>query len=761
MSRRIILFTAVLSAFALLACASSGSLESEASPTPAPVEAEQALPTAQEQINAAATPEELRALIETYQAAGDFNSMYFTAQKLIELDPSDPQAYEDAITALLGGISGDYSEIEQLIRLCIQNAPDDAADFTHWANAQNQTFTFEVPFASDYMSEAEINTLGITPGNLTNQDLLPNDFWRNGILTAQGDWVYFMIPNEDLYVYKMRLDGSGLTPVGDARGDNLNVIGDWLYYKNLNDADMPYRIRTDGTQKEGALFNRAEQLVVSQDHYYYKDNALFKSSLDLSETLPLVTDECYLMSYYDGYVYYCTGGDRSEFQRMSVADGKSETLINGWMYHYDIKDGWIYYLINMDQTAIQRMRLDGSEQSIVYQSDVMINSFGLADGALVVSICNTRDNRGKPYPTDLIVFDLATGTVKKTEHTFAGAIYTAKDHAFYYDESWLWHNLNLTTGEISVISLTPVPTDTVSNTPEEQQPSGVGNTAANLFMQTDEWTRGQVAGQDGRIYFGNPRDNIRLYTATRDGGSLEKLSGDSVSFLNLVGDTLYFCNKNSDWWIQSIGTDGQNLKTILTEHCESLSYADGWLYYGTDKGIFKLPSDGGEPVELVSGAFRNVYSKDGWVYYIEDHEIGGLWRISVEGGEPQQVLTDHPAKFYAIDDDLLYLIIDAGESVDVIRMNLDGSDQQTVFSITAKLHALNISNHRLLIVSDSGYESTYMIVVLDPKNYSVVNKIEGLLSPGISCFDSDVYYISGDGFVRINLDTDERVVIAR
>jgi hypothetical protein len=549
MSKRFLLFAAAFCVLALFACAPAGSPENAASPEPSPVEAVQEPPTVLEQIGAASTPGELCALIETYQADGDFESMYLAAKKLIELDPSDPQAYENAITALLGGISDDYTEIERLIRLCIENAPDSASDFTHWANAQNQTFAYEVPFAADYRSADEINTLGISPGNLSNQDPLP-DFWRNGLLTTQGDWIYLMLPTEDYYVYKMRLDGTGLTPVGDARGDNLNVIGDWLYYKNLNDADMPYRIRTDGTQKEGPLFNRSEQLAVTRDDYYFKDGPLFRSKLDLSRTDQLVNDNCRLMSYYDGWIYYCTEGAQGAFWRVSSEGGQPQKLLDDWMWHYDMYDGWIYYLRKADQFAVQRMRLDGSEQSIVYQSDVLMNSFGLADGKLVISICRIHDDHGKPYPTDLVVVDIATGEETQTIKAFSASIYTAKDYAYYYDENFVWSALNLTTGETGIISPAPVQTDVAANAPEEQQPSVVGNTSANLFMQMGEQAAGTLAGQDEQIYYGNPRDGIRLYTATRQGGETQRqMLEDSISCINLVGSTLYYCNNNKDFAI--------------------------------------------------------------------------------------------------------------------------------------------------------------------------------------------------------------------
>jgi hypothetical protein len=86
------------------------------------------------------------------------------------------------------------------------------------------------------------------------------------------------------------------------------------------------------------------------------------------------------------------------------------------------------------------------------------------------------------------------------------------------------------------------------------------------------------------------------------------------------------------------------------------------------------------------------------VYYVEDHEIGGLWRISTNGGEPQPIYTDHPVKFYAIQDDQLYCLIEGESNAEIYHMNLDGSNQSKINSPTEKLHAINICGNRLLIV---------------------------------------------------------------
>ena len=128
------------------------------------------LVTTSSEIDSANTAEELRALIQTYQDSGDHESAYLAAKKLIDLEPTDTQAYQAAIAALLGSISSDYDEIQELLMLGIENVPEGAERFAQWVNEQDQTFSFTVPFFSDYASESEINLVGTTAGNLTNPD---------------------------------------------------------------------------------------------------------------------------------------------------------------------------------------------------------------------------------------------------------------------------------------------------------------------------------------------------------------------------------------------------------------------------------------------------------------------------------------------------------------------------------------------------------------------------------------------------------------
>jgi hypothetical protein len=308
-------------------------------------------------------------------------------------------------------------------------------------------------------------------------------------------------------------------------------------------------------------------------------------------------------------------------------------------------------------------------------------------------------------------------------------------------------------------TISPNSSETVNDQPTA---IGNGNAAANLFMNLEEAGAGLVARDGASLYFGNPSDGYRLYLSGQNGDSnLQKLLDTGVSYINVIDQTIYYCDTKDDYSIWSVGINGQNRQKLADGHCEDLSYLNGWLYYHTPDGIYRLPAEGGEPEELLSGKFRCVYAYNNSVYYMEDSEGGGLWRISLDDGAPQSLLTNHHTLFLAIQDDLLYCLIDGGDSMDVIRMNLDGSNQTEVYSAHEKLDAINISGNRLLILKSSGDGVNKMILVWNLDQNRAETTIDGLTFPAIWCFDSDVYYITGSGLVRQSLDTGELIAISR
>ncbi len=293
----------------------------------------------------------------------------------------------------------------------------------------------------------------------------------------------------------------------------------------------------------------------------------------------------------------------------------------------------------------------------------------------------------------------------------------------------------------------------------EVEPEVVGNTCANLFMAEEDYGGGFFAVQDEWSYFGNSGLECLYKSKTQDGSSLQAICEGIATFLNPVGDTIYYCDMRDDYSICSVGTDGQNQQKLADGRCEDLSYADGWLYYCAPGGICKLPADGGEPTELLPGQFCDVYAYGSWVYYIDGPDAGGISRVRVEGGEPQSLMTEFTAFFYAIQDDQIYCLIDAIESTDVLRMNLDGTDAETVYSSDGKIEALNVGGNRLFLATPAQGGERASILVWNMETNTIEQTIDDLAAPVVSCFGSDIYYFTDASIIRLNLDSGEQIMM--
>lgn len=69
-------------------------------------------------------------------------------------------------------------------------------------------------------------------------------------------------------------------------------------------------------------------------------------------------------------------------------------------------------------------------------------------------------------------------------------------------------------------------------------PNTTGNTAGNLL------NGGKFCEADGRIYYADPYDNDSLYVTDDKLQKSTKLHGDTVSYLNVAGDYIFYTRRN-------------------------------------------------------------------------------------------------------------------------------------------------------------------------------------------------------------------------
>ena len=207
LKRTLCLLFALLLVCSQLACAPAAD---PAAPEP---QTETAAPAPSDPVEAAATADELNALIAQYQSENDYEMVCKAAMRLIELEPTDTDAYIAAMDALAAIASSSYERINELLAQGVESAQD-AQALTEWANNNQPDYSIELPFLPDYASTEQINTAGTNPGNLVNDVYRYSDFFEAGLFASQGDWIYFSRPDESFAIYKMRTDGSDHQRVG-------------------------------------------------------------------------------------------------------------------------------------------------------------------------------------------------------------------------------------------------------------------------------------------------------------------------------------------------------------------------------------------------------------------------------------------------------------------------------------------------------------------------------------------------------------------
>jgi Tol biopolymer transport system component len=91
--------------------------------------------------------------------------------------------------------------------------------------------------------------------------------------------------------------------------------------------------------------------------------------------------------------------------------------------------------------------------------------------------------------------------------------------------------------------------------------------------------------------------------------------------------------------IDRIAVNGGAIKRLAEGNVTWPSWSrDGkWVYYGRDGQLWKVPQDGGSPVQITKkgGLGRAAETKDGSLYYVR---LSRIWKVPLSGGEETLVL---------------------------------------------------------------------------------------------------------------------------
>jgi hypothetical protein len=255
-----------------------------------------------------------------------------------------------------------------------------------------------------------------------------------------------------------------------------------------------------------------------------------------------------------------------------------------------------------------------------------------------------------------------------------------------------------------------------------------GNTTNNI---TNE---GLVVGQGDWVYFSDFSTGS-LYKMKTDGTNKKLLDKDTAYYLNIVSDTIYYCNQSDGNALYKIKTNGTEKKRIIWDNTEQIQSIGNWVYFVKKSEIYKY--------NHVTKKITKVYTeKDGiisiviegdWIYFsVTDDEASKLFKIKIDGTQ-KTLVYKYPGRRYldflsmCIENDWIYFLGFLGNDFyneHIVKIKTDGTKIQ-YFNLKEKLIG-NINVYKGYVYYKSGTyeESTISRVRTDGKNQKLLKKIK-------------------------------------
>ncbi len=218
---------------------------------------------------------------------------------------------------------------------------------------------------------------------------------------------------------------------------------------------------------------------------------------------------------------------------------------------------------------------------------------------------------------------------------------------------------------------------------------------------------------DGRkiVFTSNRSGTAQIWVCDSDGSNSRQLTslishnGEpnwSPDSRHIVFDTRV--RGNADIFI--ISAEGGQPRALTTEPSDDVTPSwsgDGrWIYFSSNRGgslqLWKMPPEGGQAVQVTrQGGFLGRESVDGkFVYYLKGRSIPGIWRVPVEGGAEDLVLTHHKAglgRAFALVEKGIYFATAENPSKPLIEFYSFATRKVTRVAVLLKpfYHALSVS----------------------------------------------------------------------
>lgn len=356
----------------------------------------------------------------------------------------------------------------------------------------------------------------------------------------------------------------------------------------------------DGGQPDAEVISNGKIAVVQGDYVYY-----------INGSMPGMLNDA------------LSGGSQAAIYRLDK-EGKREKITNKTAYDFRIYGELLYFISpeNESQLALYMTKITGGSAKRIISIDAGATYY-LGETAIAVeknsglSIIKIKSNEitelklavenkgdiSQIYMTDAHAYyyirnkagirqvdlnDLSKAPLTLTNRN--GKIFGVKDDCLYYERA-----------DETLTRLSLAPEDFING----QMPEGESLSSSVydiMLLAPDYSAMAGVSSEEGKE---------GLYVMKLDGSARVKVSEERPSALLAGEDSLYF-TLPSQRALYSVDYAGNNLKKLCDKGAVSGPEATGPDYY--------------------------IDEVQGWLYFFDAENNGGIWRVSIEGGEAESLL---------------------------------------------------------------------------------------------------------------------------
>jgi hypothetical protein len=618
-----------------------------------------------------------------------------------------------------------------------------------------------------------------------------------GFTATKGDWVYYMNPANGDKLSKAKLDGSSVTKLSDDNSAFINLVGDYIYYCNYLEDGAIYKISTDGTNRTKISSDFAYMMQVADGWIFYQDSLdsyrLYRMDLNGNNKVRISDDMPADINIYKGYIYYSNLSNYGEIVRINL-DGSGRvnindeyssclSIANDWIYYqneedykalykvkingtgririkseigidFNVVDSWIYYSNINDNNKLYRLSTDGTKnerltdfavskinvsgnrlffldrESGVYLFSLNLNKTGLVWFGVDTKIALVENmvesvGQGDSYSfPEIVTATMSDGSkllyeVKWDEQaldTTKLGIYSFKGHIEGYDS-----DINLT---VNIVER--------------------GNSNANLSRS------GAFAEKDGFVYFNNVK-NYKLYKIKSDGTSKSFLSDDHPSFIQVIGNWVYYLNKSDGDKLYKINVDGTGRTSVSDDSMSYVNIVGDWVYYSNSSDynyLYKMKFDGSSKTKLSSENVYKINTMGDWLYYISATDNNRLYKMKKDGTQ-RTLLYEYSIDNLIVSGSKIYLSNSSWYSMD-----LDGRNMVKIDLGAGVTSDISVDGDKVYYSNQNTYSRIYVKDTITGLN----KKLSSTYASGIHILGNYIYYTNefdSGKIYRINKDGSE------